>query len=171
MPSVRQAPALAKRWLPKIFARDYDKRFVPIAEKKSVLIGMGMTENQGGSDLRTNVTRAEPSSDGSFRLYGHKWFMSAPMCDAFLPVGCPLVTMPPAEASFHSQGKATFRRADRQTFWASTGKRRSKTKDRSRRDATSRRRQALPRLQEARAPRRSDPETAFEARSSENSSP
>jgi putative acyl-CoA dehydrogenase len=45
---------------------------------------MGMTENQGGSDLRTNTTRAEPSGDGSFRLHGHKWFMSAPMCDAFL---------------------------------------------------------------------------------------
>ena len=43
-----------------------------------------MTENQGGSDLRTNTTRAEPSGDGSYRLYGHKWFMSAPMCDAFL---------------------------------------------------------------------------------------
>jgi putative acyl-CoA dehydrogenase len=45
---------------------------------------MGMTENQGGSDLRSNTTRAQPSADGSFRLYGHKWFMSAPMCDAFL---------------------------------------------------------------------------------------
>ena len=43
-----------------------------------------MTENQGGSDLRTNTTRAEPAGDGSFRLTGHKWFMSAPMCDAFL---------------------------------------------------------------------------------------
>ena len=45
---------------------------------------MGMTENQGGSDLRTNTTRAEPAGDGAFRLHGHKWFMSAPMCDAFL---------------------------------------------------------------------------------------
>jgi putative acyl-CoA dehydrogenase len=45
---------------------------------------MGMTENQGGSDLRTNTTRAEPAGDGSFRLHGNKWFMSAPMCDAFL---------------------------------------------------------------------------------------
>jgi putative acyl-CoA dehydrogenase len=55
-----------------------------VAEKTSALIGMGMTENQGGSDLRTNTTRAEPAGDGSFRLHGHKWFMSAPMCDAFL---------------------------------------------------------------------------------------
>src|SRR5674476_215581 len=45
---------------------------------------MGLTENQGGSDLRTNTTRAEPTGDGSFRLHGHKWFLSAPMCDAFL---------------------------------------------------------------------------------------
>src|ERR1039458_1609266 len=56
----------------------------PAGEKTSALIGMGLTENQGGSDLRTNSTRAEPAGDGSVRLYGHKWFMSAPMCDAFL---------------------------------------------------------------------------------------
>ncbi len=84
VPTLRQAPDIAKQWLPKIFARDYDRRFVPLAEKKSALIGMGMTENQGGSDLRTNTTRAEPAGDGTFRLSGHKWFMSAPMCDAFL---------------------------------------------------------------------------------------
>jgi putative acyl-CoA dehydrogenase len=84
VPTLRQAPALAAQWLPRIFARDYDPRFVPAREKTSALLGMGMTENQGGSDLRTNTTRAEPSGDGSFRLHGHKWFMSAPMCDAFL---------------------------------------------------------------------------------------
>jgi putative acyl-CoA dehydrogenase len=84
VPTLRHAPDLAKRWLPKVFSRDYDPRFVPIGEKKSVLLGMGMTENQGGSDLRTNTTRAEPVGDGRFRLHGHKWFMSAPMCDAFL---------------------------------------------------------------------------------------
>jgi putative acyl-CoA dehydrogenase len=82
--TLRQAPEIAKQWLPKIFTRDYDPRFVPARGKKSALIGMGMTENQGGSDLRTNTTRAEPSGDGSFRLTGHKWFLSAPMCDAFL---------------------------------------------------------------------------------------
>jgi putative acyl-CoA dehydrogenase len=84
VPTLRQAPAIAKQWLPKVFARDYDRRFMPAREKKSALIGMGMTENQGGSDLRTNTTRAEPAGDGTFRLSGHKWFMSAPMCDAFL---------------------------------------------------------------------------------------
>jgi len=84
VPTLRHAPELAKRWLPKIFARDYDARFAPVGEKKSALVGMGMTENQGGSDLRTNTTRAEPAGDGTYRLHGHKWFMSAPMCDAFL---------------------------------------------------------------------------------------
>jgi len=84
VPTLRQAPAIASEWLPRIFSRDYDRRFFPAKLKSSALVGMGMTENQGGSDLRTNTTRAEPSADGSFRLHGHKWFMSAPMCDAFL---------------------------------------------------------------------------------------
>ena len=84
IPTLRHAPVIAADWLPKIFSRDYDKRFRPAAEKSSALVGMGMTENQGGSDLRANTTRAEPAGDGLFRLRGHKWFMSAPMCDAFL---------------------------------------------------------------------------------------
>ena len=84
VPTLRHAPQIAKEWLPRICGRDYDARFVPAREKASALIGMGMTENQGGTDLRTNSTRAEPAGDGSFRLFGAKWFMSAPMCDAFL---------------------------------------------------------------------------------------
>ncbi|HEX5509274.1 MAG TPA: isovaleryl-CoA dehydrogenase [Pseudolabrys sp.] len=84
VPTLRHAPDIAAEWLPRIFSRRYDPRFRPAKEKTSALFGMGMTENQGGSDLRTNTTRAEPTSDGSFRLAGHKWFMSAPMCDAFL---------------------------------------------------------------------------------------
>ncbi len=84
VPTLRQAPEIAAAWLPKIYGRSYDRHFRPVREKSAALIGMGMTENQGGSDLRTNVTRAEPAGDGTFRLYGHKWFMSAPMCDAFL---------------------------------------------------------------------------------------
>src|SRR5690348_5758844 len=83
VPTLKQAPEVAAEWLPRLFARRYDPRFAPASEKGSALIGMGMTENQGGSDLRSNVTRAEPAN-GAFRLYGHKWFMSAPMCDAFL---------------------------------------------------------------------------------------
>jgi putative acyl-CoA dehydrogenase len=87
-------PALARQrddfadWMPKLLSRDYDPRLLPIAQKRGVLMGMGMTEKQGGSDVRSNSTRAEPSgSSGSgreFRLTGHKWFFSAPMCDAFL---------------------------------------------------------------------------------------
>ena len=88
VPALGHAPALAAEWLPRIFARHYDPRFRPATEKTGALIGMAMTENQGGSDLRTNTTRAELIEDNAsrrlFRLSGHKWFMSAPMCDAFL---------------------------------------------------------------------------------------
>ena len=87
VPTLRRAEALATEWLPRIFARDYDPRSRPAADKSSALIGMAMTENQGGSDLRTNTSRAEPdpgAGPGAYRLRGHKWFMSAPMCDAFL---------------------------------------------------------------------------------------
>jgi putative acyl-CoA dehydrogenase len=84
VPTLRHAPAIAAEWLPRIFSRDYDRRFKPARDKTSALIGMGLTENQGGSDLRTNTTRAEPAGDGTYRLHGHKWFLSAPMCDAFL---------------------------------------------------------------------------------------
>jgi putative acyl-CoA dehydrogenase len=88
VPALRHAPALAAEWLPRIFTRQYDPRCRPAPEKTGALLGMGMTENQGGSDLRTNTTRADfVASDGPrrrFSLTGHKWFMSAPMCDAFL---------------------------------------------------------------------------------------
>jgi putative acyl-CoA dehydrogenase len=88
VPTIRQNAALAAEWLPRIFGRGYEPRFVPASQKGAALIGMAMTENQGGSDLRANTTRAEPAaSEGGrrvFRLTGAKWFMSAPMCDAFL---------------------------------------------------------------------------------------
>jgi putative acyl-CoA dehydrogenase len=84
VPTLRHAPGIAAEWLPRIFSRNYDRSFRPAKLKSAALVGMGMTENQGGSDLRTNTTRAEPVGDGSYRLHGHKWFMSAPMCDAFL---------------------------------------------------------------------------------------
>ncbi len=88
VPTLQQNPALAAGWLPRIFARTYDPRCIPPRQKGSALIGMAMTENQGGSDLRTNTTRAD-AVDGEgerrfFRITGRKWFMSAPMCDAFL---------------------------------------------------------------------------------------
>ncbi|MBY0531874.1 MAG: acyl-CoA dehydrogenase family protein [Xanthobacteraceae bacterium] len=76
-------PSLAKEWLPRIRSREYDPRFIPPGEKRGVTFGMGMTEKQGGTDVRQNTTRAEPDGDG-YRLIGHKWFFSAPMCDAFL---------------------------------------------------------------------------------------
>jgi putative acyl-CoA dehydrogenase len=74
---------LAKEWVPRILPFKYDPSFAPAAKKSAVTLGMGMTEKQGGTDVRANLTRAEPSADG-YCLTGHKWFMSAPMCDAFL---------------------------------------------------------------------------------------
>ena len=83
-----QEPALAQVWLPKVLSRNYDKTFRPVAQKSAATIGMGMTEKQGGTDVRANTTRAEPVGGGGrageYLITGHKWFMSAPMCDAFL---------------------------------------------------------------------------------------
>jgi putative acyl-CoA dehydrogenase len=84
VPAIRASAALAAEWLPKLLARDYDPRFLPVRDKRSALVGMGMTEKQGGSDVRANTTAAEDAGDGSWRITGHKWFFSAPMCDAFL---------------------------------------------------------------------------------------
>jgi putative acyl-CoA dehydrogenase len=75
--------SLAVKLVPKIVTRNYDARFVPWWEKNGLTLGMGMTEKQGGTDVRTNTTRAVPGDQG-YRITGHKWFMSAPMCDAFL---------------------------------------------------------------------------------------
>ena len=77
-------PDATETWLPRLLANDYDARAVPVTDKRSVLIGMGMTERQGGSDVRANVTFAEPDADGASRITGHKWFFSAPQCDAHL---------------------------------------------------------------------------------------
>ena len=67
----------------KIVSRTYDPRFIPWWEKDGITLGMGMTEKQGGTDVRANTTTAIPAADG-YAITGHKWFMSAPMCDAFL---------------------------------------------------------------------------------------
>jgi putative acyl-CoA dehydrogenase len=85
-PVVRRAPGIAADWLPRLYSRAYDPSFAPAGEKTGALMGMGMTEKQGGSDVRSNATRALPvaGEEGVFRLVGHKWFFSAPMCDAFL---------------------------------------------------------------------------------------
>jgi putative acyl-CoA dehydrogenase len=85
VPVLRLAPALASVWEARVLSREYDPRALPAGEKRGALIGMGMTEKQGGSDVRANTTRARPlGSDGEYELVGHKWFFSAPMCDAFL---------------------------------------------------------------------------------------
>jgi putative acyl-CoA dehydrogenase len=84
VPVLRLNPALAAEWEPRIHATCYDPSFRPAPEKSGVLVGMAMTEKQGGSDVRANITRAEPAGDGAYRLEGHKWFCSAPMSDAFL---------------------------------------------------------------------------------------
>ncbi|MES0875011.1 isovaleryl-CoA dehydrogenase [Sinimarinibacterium thermocellulolyticum] len=84
VPTLRHSAALAARWLPKLTATEYDPRVLPMADKTACTIGMGMTEKQGGSDVRANSTRAERQADGSYRIVGHKWFFSAPMCDAWL---------------------------------------------------------------------------------------
>jgi putative acyl-CoA dehydrogenase len=84
VPTLEHDVSLAKKWVPKLAARAYDPLLLPIADKESALCGMGMTEKQGGSDVRTNQTRASRTQDGSYQLRGHKWFCSAPMSDAFL---------------------------------------------------------------------------------------
>jgi putative acyl-CoA dehydrogenase len=76
-------PALIAQLMPKIASRHYDPSFRPFAEKAGMTLGMGMTEKQGGTDVRANTTSAAPGGD-HYRITGHKWFMSAPMCDAFL---------------------------------------------------------------------------------------
>ncbi len=86
VPALRRDAEIAAAWLPKIHSRRYDGRFLPVAEKTGAMIGMGLTEKQGGSDVRANTTRAEPIAGTAreYRLVGHKWFLSAPMCDGFL---------------------------------------------------------------------------------------
>jgi len=88
IPSIRKQPELAAIWENKILANSYDPRNLPDSEKQSVTIGMAMTEKQGGSDVRANTTRAyaigAEGSGQAYELVGHKWFVSAPMCDAFL---------------------------------------------------------------------------------------
>jgi putative acyl-CoA dehydrogenase len=76
-------PDLLARTMPAIATRSYDPSFAPWWTKRGMTLGMGMTEKQGGTDVRANLTRAVRDGDG-YRITGHKWFMSAPMCDAFL---------------------------------------------------------------------------------------
>ena len=95
VPSLRATPSVEAEWMPRVLSTDYDRRDIPAPEKSGALIGMFMTEKQGGSDVRANSTVAVPAGSGSgsksrtgpgaeYRLTGHKFFCSAPMCDAFL---------------------------------------------------------------------------------------
>lgn len=89
VPALMHTPELARQWVPRITARHYDPRNVPDAHKTGLTIGMAMTEKQGGSDVRANSTRAYPvgpqtGPGAAYELVGHKFFVSAPMCDAFL---------------------------------------------------------------------------------------
>ncbi|MFE0450488.1 acyl-CoA dehydrogenase family protein [Streptomyces sp. NPDC058914] len=85
VPALRADPALAAEWEPRLTSTIYEREMRPAHLKAGVLFGMGMTEKQGGSDVRANTTSARPlAQDGTYELTGHKWFCSAPMSDAFL---------------------------------------------------------------------------------------
>ncbi|MFJ2788172.1 acyl-CoA dehydrogenase family protein [Streptomyces sp. NPDC093249] len=85
VPALRAEPELAEVWEPAALSSVYERELRPVAEKPGVLLGMAMTEKQGGSDVRTNTTEARPlAADGEYVLTGHKWFCSAPMSDGFL---------------------------------------------------------------------------------------
>jgi putative acyl-CoA dehydrogenase len=85
VPALRADDALAKEWVPRLAAPAYDFGLRPPADKRGCLAGMGMTEKQGGSDVRANQTEARPTqAEGEYSLHGHKWFTSAPMNDVFL---------------------------------------------------------------------------------------
>jgi putative acyl-CoA dehydrogenase len=90
IPVLQKEPALWEQLRDKLYSNVYDPRDVPVAQKASMWLGMGMTEKQGGSDVRANTTLATPvgagGRGGEYLLRGHKWFFSAPMCDAHLIV-------------------------------------------------------------------------------------
>ncbi|MFI2630700.1 acyl-CoA dehydrogenase family protein [Streptomyces collinus] len=85
VPALRTDPELAAEWEPRLTSMVYDQELRPAHSKAGALFGMGMTEKQGGSDVRANTTAARPlAEDGTYELTGHKWFCSAPMSDGFL---------------------------------------------------------------------------------------
>ena len=88
IPSLRLQPELVAEWEPRALSSSYDPRSAPAPTKNGILLGMAMTERQGGSDVRANTTLAEPVNGAGpgaeYLITGHKWFCSAPMCDAFL---------------------------------------------------------------------------------------
>ncbi|MGV2288568.1 isovaleryl-CoA dehydrogenase [Trinickia sp. YCB016] len=92
IPVLQREPALYATLRDKLLSREHDPRDIPLGAKRSMMVGMGMTEKQGGSDVRSNQTRAFATSASAgrgteYRLVGHKWFFSAPQCDAHLVLG------------------------------------------------------------------------------------
>ncbi|MDH2391043.1 acyl-CoA dehydrogenase family protein [Streptomyces sp. HNM0663] len=88
VPALRADPELAAEWEPRLTSRVYEQGLRPAASKPGALFGMGMTEKQGGSDVRANTTAAKAlAGEGEYELTGHKWFCSAPMSDGFLVLG------------------------------------------------------------------------------------
>ncbi|RFC70789.1 acyl-CoA dehydrogenase family protein [Streptomyces sp. AcE210] len=84
VPTLRHAPELAAAYEQRLAAPDYDPVLRPLDAKPGLVLGMSMTERQGGSDVRANISNARPRPDGTYEVFGHKWFTSAPMSDAFL---------------------------------------------------------------------------------------
>ncbi len=117
IPALRDgAPELAAEWEPRLTKPDYDA---------GALAGMAMTERQGGSDVRANITRAEPVGEGVYELHGHKWFCSYPPCDVFLVLAGRARRRCPASSSSGAQG------------WSSSASRTSSGRARCRRRRSS----------------------------------
>ncbi|OYT93913.1 MAG: isovaleryl-CoA dehydrogenase [Burkholderiales bacterium PBB3] len=113
MPALHGNEAIFKDWAPGLTARAYDPELKLFSKKRGLTMGMGMTEKQGGSDLRANTTQATPDGTDAwgqrFKLVGHKWFFSAPMCDAFLvlaqsPAGLSCFFVPRVLPDFENTG-------------------------------------------------------------------
>ena len=122
-PVLARAPALSE-WMRKVASCHYDPRDVPMADKAGVTLGMGMTEKQGGSDVRANASVATPLTGGDdYLLRGHKWFLSAPMSDAFLalaqaPGGLTCFLMPRRLADGALNGFRLMRLKDKLGDWS-----------------------------------------------------
>ena len=123
VPVLQQVPAL-REWADKAAAPYYDARCVSITHKQGITLGMGMTEKQGGSDVRSNSTRATPlAADGEYTLIGHKWFFSAPMSDGFLvlaqaPAGVTCFLLPRWQPDGHVNALRILRLKDKQGDWS-----------------------------------------------------
>jgi putative acyl-CoA dehydrogenase len=120
---VLQRESGLRAWAAKAAAPHYDPRDLPIADKAGITLGMGMTEKQGGSDVRANATIATPRDDGTYALVGHKWFFSAPMCDGFLvlaqaPGGLSCFLMPRRLDDGGKNGFRLMRLKDKLGDWA-----------------------------------------------------